>query len=150
MKLDATDIAILDLLKDNVRVSNREVARVLGMPESMVRKRLKKMTDGKAMRLGLVADLATAGYTAAVIVRLRTIPSKARTIAEVVAQLECCAFSGLTLGRFDVLIYLIGQTRQELAQVIDERIALLKGVVDIDVREPVGSAKQRFDLVFLN
>jgi len=49
-----------------------------------------------------------------------------------------------------VLIYLIGQTRQELAQLIDERIATLDGVVDIDVREPVGSAKQRFDLVHLN
>ncbi|MFN3440248.1 MAG: Lrp/AsnC family transcriptional regulator [Acidovorax sp.] len=150
MKLDATDTAILDLLKDNARVSNREVARVLGMSESMVRQRLKKMTDGKAMRLGLVADMATVGYTAAVIVRLRTIPSKGRAIAEAVAQLECCAFSGLTLGRFDVLIYLIGQTRQELAQLIDERIAPLEGVVDIDVREPVGSAKQRFELVFLN
>lgn len=150
MKLDATDTAILDLLKDNARVSNREVARLLGMSESMVRQRLKKMTDGKAMRLGLVADMATVGYTAAVIVRLRTIPSKGRAIAEAAAQLECCAFSGLTLGRFDVLIYLIGQTRQELAQLIDERIATLDGVVDIDVREPVGSAKQRFDLVHLN
>ncbi len=84
------------------------------------------------------------------IVQLRTIPSKGCAIAEAAAQLECCAFSGLTLGRFDVLIYLIGQTRQELAQLIDERIATLDGVVDIDVREPVGSAKQRFDLVHLN
>jgi hypothetical protein len=92
----------------------------------------------------------TIGYLAAVIVRLRTIPSEGRKIAEAVAQLECCAFSGLTLGRFDVLIYLIGQTRQELAHVIDEHIAPLRGVVEIDVREPVGSAKQRFDLVFIN
>lgn len=150
MKLDATDEAILDLLKDNARVSNREVARVLGMSEGMVRQRLKKMADGKAMRLGLVADIATIGYTAAVIVRLRTVPIEARAIAESVAKLECCAFSGLTLGRFDVLLYLIGQTRQELAQVIDEHVAPLRGVVEIDVREPVGSAKQRFDLVFIN
>lgn len=150
MKLDATDTAILDLLKDNARVSNREVARMLGISEGMVRQRLKKMTDAKAMRLGLVADMATVGYTAAVIVRLRTIPCEGRSIAESVAQLDCCAFSGLTLGRFDVLIYLIGQTRQELAQVIDDHIAPLKGVVEVDVREPVGSAKQRFDLVILN
>lgn len=150
MKLDATDNAILDLLKDNARVSNREVARVLGMSEGLVRQRLKKMTDAKAIRLGLVADMATAGYTATVIVRLRTVPSEARRIADAVARLDCCAFSGLTLGRFDVLIYLIGQTRQELADVIDTHIAPLKGVVEVDVREPVGSAKQRFDLVFLN
>ena len=70
--------------------------------------------------------------------------------AEAVAQLDCCAFHGLTLGRLDVLIYFIGQPRQELAPLIDERIATLECVVDIDTRGPVGSATQRFDLFHLN
>jgi Lrp/AsnC family transcriptional regulator for asnA, asnC and gidA len=149
MKLDATDIAILDLLKDNARVSNREVARMLGLTESRVRLRLKKMADNQVMRLGLVADAATMGYTAAVIVRLRTVPGQAPGIAQAIAELECCAFSGVTLGRFDVLVYLIGQTREQLALVIDNSVASLPGVAEVDVREPVGSAKQRFDLVFI-
>ena len=150
IKLDAMDHAILDLLRDNGRMSNREVARFLGTSEGMVRQRLKKMTDAKAMRLGLVADVGTVGFVASVIVRMRTAPNAARAVAQAAAALECCAFSGLTLGRFDVLVYLVGQTRQELAAVIDERLAPLDGVVEIDVREPVGSAKHRFDLVVIN
>jgi Lrp/AsnC family leucine-responsive transcriptional regulator len=149
MKLDSVDNAIVEQLRINGRTSNREVARAVGVSEGMVRQRLKKMTDSKAMRLGLVADTVTVGFLSGVIVRLRTTPRLGRKIAQEIAQLECCAFSGLTLGRYDVLVYLIGQTRQEMAEVIDKHIAHLPGVLEVDVREPVGSAKHRYDLVSL-
>jgi DNA-binding Lrp family transcriptional regulator len=147
VKLDSTDIAILDVLKDNARISNREVARALQLSEGLVRQRLKKMEDGRAMRLGLVANIASLGLGAGALVRLRTTPAQARHIATRIAQLDCCAFSGVTLGRFDVLAYLTASARQDLASVIERDIATLDGVVDIDVCEPVGSAKQRFDLI---
>jgi Lrp/AsnC family transcriptional regulator for asnA, asnC and gidA len=147
LKLDSTDTAILDALRDNARISNREVARALGLSEGLVRQRLKKMEDGKAMRLGLVADVASMGYPSGAVVRLRTAPSQARQIASQIAQLACCAFSGITLGRFDVLAYLIGPTRQEVSTIIERDIASLDGVLEINVCEPVGSAKQRFDLI---
>ena len=105
---------------------------------------------GWYMQLGLVTDVATIGHTASVIVRLRTLPCAVQSIAQSIAQLQCGAFSRLTLGRFDVLVYLIGQTREQPAKVLDESVASLQGVVEIDVREPVGCAKQRFDLVFID
>lgn len=150
MKLDSTDTAILDALKDNGRVSNREVARALGLSESLVRQRLKKMEEGKAMRLGLVADMTSLGFRSSMIVRLRTSPSQARAIAACIAQSAYCAFAGVTLGRFDVLAYLIAPTRQDVAAMIERDIASLEGVLEIDVREPIGSAKQRFDLIAIS
>lgn len=147
MKFDNVDTAILDLLRANARTSNREVARALDISEGMVRQRLKKMESAKAMRIGLVADIATAGYHCSAILRLRTEPNRARDVATAIAKLECCAFSGLVLGRFDVLAFLIGQNRAEMAELIDSHIARLPGVVALDIREPVGSAKQRYDFM---
>lgn len=149
MRLDATDQAILDVLGPNARISNREVARILGISETLVRQRLKRMIEEKAMRFGLVADMGTVGYVAGVIVRLRTVPVHTRAICDSVAKLESCAFAGLTLGRFDVLIYLVAQGRQEIAAIVDQHIAPLEGVVEVDVREPISSAKQRFDMVVI-
>ena len=64
-----------------------------------MRQRLAKMAEAKAMRLGFVAAIVTVGYSAAAIVRLRTIPRHAHAIAEQLATLECCALSGLTRWR---------------------------------------------------
>jgi Lrp/AsnC family transcriptional regulator for asnA, asnC and gidA len=147
MKLDSIDIAILDALNDNARISNREVARSLGLSEALVRQRLKKMDEGKAMRLGLVANIASLGYDRGVILRLRTTPGCARAVARQIAALECCAFAGVTLGRFDVLAYLIAPSRLDLSVVIEHQITSMEGVVGIDVCEPIGSAKQRLDLI---
>jgi Lrp/AsnC family transcriptional regulator for asnA, asnC and gidA len=145
MKLDAVDTAILDQLATSARTSNREVARVLGLSEGTVRQRLKKMTEEKAMRVGLVADMATVGYLAAAILRIHTVPGQARDVATALAALEHCAFAGLVLGRFDVLAYLMAPTRQEIAHLIDTQITPLPGVLAMDVREPVGNAKHRYD-----
>ena len=83
------------------------------MLEGMVRQRLKKMKNANAMRIDLVADIATAVCPCSAILRLRTEPNRARDVAAAIAQLECCAFSGLMLGRFDVLAFLMGQTAQK-------------------------------------
>ena len=42
---------------------------------------------------------------------------------------------------------MIGQNRAEMAELIDRHIANLPGVVALDIREPVGSAKQRYDFM---
>ena len=110
-----------------------------------MRQRLKKMENAKAMRIGLVADIATAGYPCSAILRLRTEPNRAHDVAAAIAQLECCAFSGLVLGRFDVLAFFMGQNRAAMTELINSPIATLPGVVALAIREPVGSAKHRYD-----
>lgn len=146
MKLGEIDEAILGVLQINGRTSNREVARQLGISEGTVRVRLKKMVEEKAMRLGLVCDIGSMGITAAAIVRIKAVPECVQSIAAGLAGLDNCKFVGLTLGSYDILVYLLGQSRQEISDIVDKHIANIPGVTSIDVREPTGSKKQRFDL----
>ena len=64
MSFDPLDAAILDLLRQNGRMSNREIGRALDISEGTVRQRLKKLEDRKAMRLGVVIDIEAAGMAA--------------------------------------------------------------------------------------
>ena len=149
MMLDGVDNAILDLLQQDGRMSNREVGRALGISEGMVRQRLKKLVQGNAMRLGLVSDIHASGMGATVVLCIKTLPVHARQVAQTLAQLEACKFVALTLGRFDILAYLVGPTRHDLSAMIDHTISSLPGIILVAVREPTGSAKQHYGLVYL-
>lgn len=45
MRLDDLDQRIIGLLAEDARISNREAARLLGISDTAVRKRLKKLSD---------------------------------------------------------------------------------------------------------
>ena len=149
MELDNIDIAILDLLEKDGRVSNREVGRALQISEGTVRQRLKKLTECKAFRLGLVTDMESGGLTASGIARIKTLPNCARTIAEKIAQIESCTFVGLVLGRYDLVAIFVCETRFQIAEVINNHVANLPGVISMDVREPVGFLKHRYELIHI-
>jgi Lrp/AsnC family transcriptional regulator for asnA, asnC and gidA len=149
MLVDDVDLAIVKELQKNGRSSNREVARVLGLSEGTIRQRLKKLEAAKAMRLGLVTDSTALGQTAAAYVRIKARPRDAKAIAMKIADFPCCAFVGLTVGRYDIVAFISASTREELVRVVDAEIAVMKGVLQLDVREPVGYAKHRFDLIHI-
>jgi len=149
MLIDDVDLAIVKELQKNGRSSNREVARVLGVSEGTIRQRLKKLEAAKAMRLGLVTDSTALGQTAAAYVRIKVRPRHAKAIAARIAEFASCAFVGLTVGRFDIVAFVSAASRDELVRVIDAEIAVMEGVLQLDVREPVGYAKHRFDLIHI-
>ncbi|MES2263999.1 MAG: Lrp/AsnC family transcriptional regulator [Pseudomonadota bacterium] len=149
MKLDQTDSAILDLLREDGRMSNREVGRALGISEGTVRQRLRKLVDSQSMRLGLVTDIHTSGLAVGVTVRIKALPERIRAIAQALTELEASTFVGLTLGRFDIVAVLVARSRIEAADIIDNQIASIDGVREVDAQEPVSYTKHRYDLVYI-
>lgn len=149
MDIDEVDLAIVAELQKNGRSSNREVARVLGLSEGTIRQRLRKLEATKAIRLGLVTDASALGQTAAAYIRIKARPRQAADIARNIAHLPSCAFVGLTVGRFDVVAFISANSREELIAVVDSEIAAMDGILKLDVREPVGYTKHRFDLIHI-
>lgn len=149
MRLDEVDLEIIKQLQLNGRSSNREVGRILGVSEGTVRQRLKRLEQSKMLRLGLVSDARGLGEYATFFIRIRAAPREARAIADYLAEMPCCSFAGLTLGRFDVIALLGASSRATLIQVIERDIAPLSGLILLDVRESVGTAKHRYDLIHI-
>ena len=55
--LDKTDVQMIALLKDNGRMANTELARHLGIAESTVRKRLKRLMDDGTIKVVAVGNI---------------------------------------------------------------------------------------------
>jgi Lrp/AsnC family transcriptional regulator for asnA, asnC and gidA len=149
LKLDDTDTAIIDLLRENGRMSNREVGRALQISEGTVRQRLKKLIEGKAMRLGMVTDFEASGLGTGVILRIKALPGQARAIAERIARLDACTFVTLCVGRFDLIAVLVSKSRTEAAEMIDNEVKSIPGVQAVEIQEPVSYARHRYDLVYI-
>lgn len=80
--IDATDLQILDLLQENARLSNAEIARRVGMVPSAIHERLKKLEargviDGYRPRLDPAA--VGLGLLAFVFVRADEAPGESTT-----------------------------------------------------------------------
>lgn len=149
VKIDAIDDAIIELLRQNGQMSNREVGRALQISEGTVRQRLKKLIEGKAMRHGMVTDFEASGLAAGAFLRIKVAPGRARQVAERIALLEATTFVGLTMGQFDIVAVIVNKSRAEAAAMVDSSIKSLPGVNAVEVQEPVSYTRHRYDLVYI-
>jgi len=61
-KLDKLDAQIVGLLQKDGRMPMTEISKKVGITEGAVRKRLKKLTDGKVIQIVAIGNLYNLGY----------------------------------------------------------------------------------------
>ncbi len=144
-----TDDRIVALLLGDGRMSNREIARRIGVSEGNVRNRLRKMAEAKVMRLGVVCDAASLGMGAVAMARIASSPGRTDAVLAALADIEAVAFLAATSGEYNITVAIQCSTIDDLAALCDDRIMSVRGVTDLRVHPLVGNAhaKHRYDLV---
>lgn len=147
--LDKTDEQIIAILSRDARTSNREVARIMGISDTAIRKRLKRLEAIGAAKVTAVINPMLAGLCISTLVRLQTSPESARSVAERAAELDIVSFSALTAGRYNVTALLLAGDQEQLAGVIHSEFRCWEGVYSIDVTPLVQTVKHRLDLIYI-
>lgn len=147
MKTDDLDERILAALRDDARVSNREVARLLDVADVTVGKRLARLQSAGMARASALVEPQAVGLTCAAFVRLVTEPRLARKIAAGAAELKEVSFVALTAGTHNVVMLALVEDRDALSRLVHAHFRTLGGVRAIDTREIMASVKQRLDVV---
>lgn len=149
MRLDEIDQQIVAMLTRDARISNREVARLIGLSEAGVRKRLKRLSESGLARIAVVTDPGAVGLNAAVLVRIQVAPAVCRSVAESIARLEVVSFVALMTGRFNIVLLITARNRQEVAEIIHGQLRTKLGVNALEAIEIVSIAKHRLDLALV-
>ena len=147
MRTDDVDERILDLLCDDGRLSNREVARRLDISEGTVRQRLRRLDDARAIRIGAVVDPVKLGIGVAASVMVTVDPAHLSSALDAFCLLPGVAYVAAVTGRFNVFVSMTAVDLAALRAVISDRIERFKGVFAVEVRLLLRTPKHEYHVI---
>lgn len=128
-KLDEADLAIVERLSLDARVSNREIAERLGVTEGTVRARVKRMEEEKLIRITAVTNIDRFKDAALAYIWIEVERSgQTKAVAEQLADITELGFVGVMLGRSDILAITMVRNAEHLADFVHQRISVVEGV----------------------
>lgn len=128
--MDATDRAILDVLRTDARTSIRDVATRVGISRASAYARVKRMTDTKVIRAFTVdVDPAALGLGLPAYVHVRIKQNSWKSFRQKAWALEEAAHVALVAGDFDCVILVRARDAEHLRELVLERIQSLPEVV---------------------
>ena len=104
MQTDGVDESIMNLLREDGRLSNREVARRLDVSEGTVRQRLKKLEDANAIRMGVVVDPVKLGIGIGATVLLTVQPRCVEKVLDAFCKLPEAKYVATIMGPFNIFV----------------------------------------------
>ena len=134
IKTDSVDEEIMAILREDGRLSNREVARRLDVSEGTVRQRLKKLQDAGAIRIGVVTDANRLGYAVSAWVRVSVSPEHTEYALTTFSGLSEVQYVAAVVGRYNVLVVLTASNQLELMRLVNAKFESCRGVSQVDVR----------------
>ena len=145
-RFDALDWQIVGLLKENGRVTNRDIARQLGVPRATVGSRIQRMTDAGALRIVAAADFDAYGYDVLLALAIRVAGRPAEEVAHELAALPEVFAVHLVTGahQLDVLIAL--QAFEALADRVMGGLSAIAGIAQVDVCIATDIVSYNFDV----
>lgn len=130
--LDAIDRRILAQLMEDGRRSNAVIAKDVGLSESSVRQRVARMQRDNVMRIAALTNLQRLGlWTASA--GLIVSGGAVQTVAEELAAIPQVNFVALCTGTCDLSIGLVCHSRDELFDVLVNRIRSIDHVQQADI-----------------
>lgn len=107
MKIDKTDLNILELLKDNGRIQNNEIASRLSISEGTVRNRIKKLIDNDFLSIRGLVNPTMIKNKQIVLIGINISKRKdLESAPDLIAKLEYVTSVYMVSGRYDLLVEL--------------------------------------------
>ncbi len=128
--LDASDMRIAYELGKDGRVSNREIARRIGVSEGSVRQRLGRMIRSGALRVVAQANLECVPDSFLAVVSLKIDGRELTECARRVEALPAVLTTMIVTGRHDLIAIVLAPSRQTLVDFVTNDLSVIPGIRD--------------------
>lgn len=143
--LDEIDVGILELLQENGRRPNVEIARGLEIAESTVRKRIERMQQAGVFRTVIVPDFSVLGLDGHIIVGVHAELGRAPEIAERLAALQEVRLVALTTGAFDIVVDLFLPSLSDYLAFVQDELQHIPGIKAVETSTVLQQPKSRYN-----
>ncbi|MGZ4931098.1 MAG: Lrp/AsnC family transcriptional regulator [Halobacteriota archaeon] len=129
--LDETDLAILQALVKNARITLSKMSEDIGVPDATISHRLKRLEREVIKGYTVVFDPDAVGLDMTAIIIIQTETEKHSAVKHALADLAEVSEVYSVSGEYDLLIKLWAHDMEELSQLIDSKIRSIDGVDDL-------------------
>ncbi len=131
--LDKTAINIIELLKHDARISNKEIAGKLSISEGTVRNRIKALLDEGQLKLAGLTSPDKNQEKQLVLLGVSLAASKdLQNKAEEIAELPDVKSTSITTGRYDLLVEVWVDVKYGLINFLSDSLSKVDGVVSTE------------------
>jgi Lrp/AsnC family transcriptional regulator for asnA, asnC and gidA len=126
--LDDTDYQIMALLRKDGRMPYRALAKEVGITESRVRARVRRLEDSDTMRVVAVTDFEAAGFAMMLAVGIQVEGRPADEVALELARFPEVFSVCQVVGTLDIEILVVARDQEMLNDMLSEKLAKVAGV----------------------
>ena len=121
--MDRLDEKIIQILRDNGRISNAEIARDLNVSEGTIRRRIRKLIQNETVKIMAIPDPQKIGYNTIALIGIESDPDKIDDVANYLSNLRETQYVALTTGSFDIFVWVAVGSTEDLGNLLRTSIA---------------------------
>ncbi len=148
--IDELDQKLIHELQRDGRKRYVDLARILGVAEATVRKRIKSLVSSDIMKLVAVPNMSKLGYKFVGIIAFQVRLADLRRVADELAQKPQICYLAFCTGRYDLIGVVITRSPEELALFIENEISAIESILRTETFVNLDIIKGRGPLIETN
>jgi len=144
LPFDDVDNEIIELLKENGRMPNTEIADQVNMSETAIRKRLKRLLKDEIIQVVAVVNLRKLGYEIEGNIKIRTDHKKNRQVKESLRKMQRLWYIAHVAGAADFDVEFNAKSQSDLHDLI-ETVNQIDGVLGTEISIRLQVVKNSYD-----
>jgi Lrp/AsnC family transcriptional regulator, regulator for asnA, asnC and gidA len=132
-KVDDIDLRIIRCLQDDPRAPYATVARLTGVSETTVKRRVDDLIARRIIRPAMIANIYRLGYRTRATIGLKVELKHMVAVAEALRALPETAYVAFTSGEYNVTCLVAVQSLEALTRFMLEEIAPIEGITETQV-----------------
>jgi len=148
VKLDVLDYAVMRCLLEDARSSVTAIARRLGIGESTIRNRVRKLTLHRVVEFALITNPLRFGFQVWAMLEIQVEPSQIRVVAERLSQEPQMHLVGIMSGAYDIYAGAVLRSNEELVDLITRRLSQIPGIIRISTSTMLEMVKRTVSFGF--
>jgi Lrp/AsnC family transcriptional regulator for asnA, asnC and gidA len=129
---DELDRQIIALLQQDGRRPNTDIANLLGVTETTVRKRIGRLVAQNLIKVVAVPSPEVVGLTMSAIIGITVDMNAHQSVAAALEAMSNTRYVGYSTGPYDLIIEVFFRSHEELLQLLSGKLARIPGIVKTD------------------
>ncbi len=127
--MDKLNQKLIQELQNDGRQSYTHLAKMLGVSEGTIRKRVKDLQNHDVMKIRAVVNPYEIGYRLISLMALQVNMADLHQVGEILSQKPNVYYLAFVTGRYDLLALIMTRTPEELSDFIKEHISSIPSII---------------------